>query len=241
MVSRATISTGQTFRLPAELSASIVGAVFPADREDVAGLLPDGLEPIRATPSRAALTVLAVRYDRVGTDTIEPYDEVGVLLPAVEAGTRTWPYLSVLRRGVSGYVWTLPVSTEPARAFGVDIWGYPKFVGEIDCWEEERTRRMTVRADGERVLSVTARRPPMLPARLSGYNFTVRDGQLLREETRLSGRAGVWPGGSTARLSGGDHPIGRELAAVDIGERPLCTIAADCTFEISEGRPVRTR
>lgn len=196
--------------------------------------------PIRATPSRAAVTVLAVRYDRVGEDTIEPYDEVGVLLPAVETGTRTWPYLSVLRRAVSGYVWTLPVSTEPARAFGVDIWGYPKFVADFECWEEGRTRRMTVSADGERVLSVTARRPPMLPAQLSGYNFTVRDDQLLREETRLSGRVGLWPGGATARLSFGDHPLGRELAAVDIGDRPLCTIAADCTFEINEGLPVQT-
>lgn len=239
MPSRVTVSTGQTFQLPVSLSASIVGAVYPADSGSVAAMLPTGLEPIRATPSRAALTVLAVRYDRVGRDTIEPYDEVGVLLPAVPTGTRTWPYVSVLRRGVSGYVWTLPVSTEPARAFGVDIWGYPKFVADFECWEEGRTRRTTVRADGERLLSITARRPPTVPARLSGYNFTVSDGRLLREETRLSGRVGVRPGGAATRLSFGDHPLGRELAAVDVGDRPLCTIAADCTFEIGEGTPAR--
>lgn len=234
-----TISTGHTFQLPAQLSATIVGAVFPADRDAVAQLLPAGLQPIRATRRRAAMTVLAVRYDRVGADTIEPYDEVGVLFPAVESGTRTWPYLSALRRGTSGYVFTLPVSTEPARAFGVDIWGYPKFVADFDLRDEGRTRHATVTADGADVVVFKAQRPPTIPARLSGYNYTVDDDRLLREKTRLSGSVGIWPRGhATVRF--GDHPVGQQLADVEIGERPLYAVAADCEFEIARGVAVKT-
>jgi hypothetical protein len=238
MARRVTVSTGQTFRLPARLSATIAGAVFPAARADVATLLPDGLEPIRATPDRAALTVLAVRYDRVGEDTIDPYDEVGVIVPAVESGTQTRPYLSVLRRAVSGYVFFLPVSTGPAKAFGVDIWGYPKIVADLDLDDDGRRRRATVTADGQRVLSVAVRRPPTVPARLSGYNYTVKDGHLLRERTRLSGRVGAWPYSLRASLAFGEHPVGRRLSEVDVGDRALLRVAADCEFEIEAGMPV---
>jgi len=240
MTQKETISTGHTFELPAKLSASIVGAVFPADSGDVAALLPTGLEPIRATRTQAAVTVLAVSYDRVGDDTIDPYDEVGVLLPAVETGTRTWPYLSALRRGVSGYVYTLPVSTEQARAFGVDIWGYPKLVADIDLRDEGKTRHATVTADSRHVLSFEARRPPTVPAKLSGYNYTVKHDQLLREETRLSGRAGIWPR-HRATLRFGAHPVGQHLAAVEIEDRPLYTVAASCDFKISAGSEARSQ
>lgn len=238
MTDPVTVSTGQTFELPVTLSATIAGAVFPADRSDVASLLPSGLEPVGTRADRAAMTVLVVRYDRVGRETIPPYDEVGVLFPAVERGTRTVPYLSVLRRPVSGYVHTLPVTTEPARAFGVDVWGYPKLIAEIDVTDEGRTRSATVRSDEGTLLSVSIRRPRTVPARLSGYNFTVKNDELFREPTRLRGRVGAWFGGEDGSLSFGEHPIGRELSGVGVGKTPLLRLAADCEFTIGAGEPL---
>lgn len=232
------LSTGHDIEIPARLSATIAGAVFPADREGVADLLPAGIEPIRATPNRAAVTLLAVSYDRVGEDAIAPYDEVAVLLPAVEAGTRTVPYLSALTRGVSGYVWFLPVTTEPAKAFGVEVWGYPKVVADIEMTDDGRTRRAAVTVDDEEVLRFAIARPRTVPLALSGYNYTVREGRLLRERTRLRGRVGVWRGGPGAAVRFGDHPRGRELAPLDIGDRPLVRVAADCEFVIEDGVPL---
>ncbi|MFW5956040.1 MAG: acetoacetate decarboxylase family protein [Halorhabdus sp.] len=237
MTETVTISTGQTFEVPVSLSATIAGAVFPAALTDVQTLLPDGLEAVRVADDWGAVTVLAVRYDRVGEGTIDPYDEVGVLIPAVEAGRRTVPVLSLLRRPVSGYVFTLPVTTEPARAFGVDVWGYPKLVADIDLIDDGRTRTATVTAEDQRLLSFSVQRPPTVPARLSGYNFTVRNEQLLREPTRLRGRVGAWPWSARASVSFGEHPISRRLSAVDIGDRALLRLAADCEFTIGAGRP----
>jgi hypothetical protein len=233
-----TVSTGHTFELPVSLSATIAGAVFPADRDAILNLLPSGLEPVGTRADRAALTVLVVRYDRVGAETILPYDEVGVLLPAVEAGARTVPYLSVLRRPVSGYVYTLPVTTEPARAFGVDSWGYPKLVADIDVTDEGRTRTATVTVDGTELLTAAVQRPPTVPIRLSGYNFTEQNGELLREATALRGRAGAWPASTRASVSFGKHPIGQRLREVDLGDRVVLRLAADCEFMIGPGEPL---
>ncbi|CCQ34398.1 Acetoacetate decarboxylase protein [Halorhabdus tiamatea SARL4B] len=238
MTESITVSTGQTFELPVSLSATIAGAVFPADRAAVEELLPTGLEPVGTRADRAAMTVLVVRYDRVGRETIPPYDEVGVLFPAVEAGTRTVPYVSLLRRPASGYVHTLPVTTEPARAFGVDVWGYPKLVATIDVTDEGRTRRATVTTAEGTLLSVSIRRPPTVPARLSGYNFTIKDDKRLREPTTLRGRVGGWFGGKGASLSFGEHPTGRQLDDIGVGTEPLFRLAADCEFTIGAGEPL---
>ena len=240
MTETVTVSTGHTFELPVTLSATIAGAVFPADRADVAALLPTGLDPVGTRADRAAMTVRAVRYDRVGDETIPPYDEVGVLFPAVEAGTQIIPYLSVLRRPVSGYVHTLPVTTEPARAFGVEIWGYPKLVADIDVTDEGRARSATVTTEERRLLSVSIRRPRTVPARLSGYNFTVRDDELLREPTALRGRVGAWFGNKGGSVSFGEHPIGQELNGVTVGESPLLRLTADCEFTIGAGVPLES-
>ncbi|WP_136687744.1 acetoacetate decarboxylase family protein [Halorhabdus amylolytica] len=239
MTETVTVSTGHTFELPVTLSATIAGAVFPVDRVDVAALLPAGLDPVGTRADRAAMTVLTVRYDRVGDETIQPYDEVGVLFPAIEAGTRTVPYLSLLRRPASGYVHTLPVTTEPARAFGVDIWGYPKLVADIDVTEGRTQSAIVITGEGT-LLSVSIRRPPTVPARLSGYNFTIRDDELLRAPTTLRGRVGAWFGGERGSLSFGEHPIGRELAEIDIDERPLFRLAADCEFTIGTGESLES-
>ncbi|WP_181684703.1 acetoacetate decarboxylase family protein [Halorhabdus salina] len=233
-----TVSTGHTFELPVSLSATIAGAVFPADRDDLLGLLPVGLQPVGMRSDRAALTVLIVRYDRVGDETISSYDEVGVLIPAVEAGRRTVPFVSLLRRPVSGYVYTLPVTTEPARAFGVDIWGYPKLVVNIDVTDDGRTRTARVTADGTELLTASIQRPPTVPIRFSGYNFTESDGELLREPTALRGRAGAWPASSRASVSFGDHSIGQRLSDVELGDRAVLRLAADCAFTIGPGEPV---
>lgn len=235
MTASITVSTGHTFDLPVTLSATIAGAVFPADRAAVCDLLPSGLEPVGTRADRAAMTVLVVRYDRVADGTIDPYDEVCVLFPAVETGTTTVPYVSLVRRLASGYVYALPVTTEPARAFGVDVWGYPKRVADIDVTDAGRTRSATVTVDGERMLSTSIRRPPTVPARLTGYNVTVQDDRLHRVPTSLRGRVGGWPASRRASVAFGDHPIGRSLASVDVGDRTVLRLAADCTFTIGAG------
>lgn len=235
-----TLSTGETVTLPLSTDATVYGAIFSADRGAVADLLPRGLEPIRATPRRAAVTFLAVEYHRIGDDAMVPYDEFSVMFPAVQTGEQSWPFASLLTHGASGYVWYLPVTTEPATALGVDIWGYPKEVAEIDHDDHVAGRRTTVRADGQDVITLDVEQAPAVDQRQAGASYTVKDGTLLRESLTLDGDLGGWPYSGQARWELGDHPRADRLRDLDMGSRALARLWFDGEFVIGAGEPVET-
>lgn len=235
----AVLSTGHRVMLPLSTHATITGAVFSASKAAIASLLPNGLKPIRATPTRAAVTFLCVEYDRIGYDTaIDPYNEFGVLLPAIPEDKQTVPYASLLTHGVSGYVEYLPVTTEPARALGVDIWGYPKEVAEITHRDEGSVRHTSVRVDGERLIDIAIDRPPQLPWRQSGVSYTEQNGTVLRERLELDGRLGMWPYSDRVDYVFGEHPRAQALSTLDLGDRALLRFAADAEFRIHEGEAI---
>ena len=233
------LSTGHEVDLPLSTHATMTGAVLSASPDAVHELLPTGLTPIRATPGRAAVTFLCVDYDRIGYGSdITPYNEFGVLIPAVHDDSRTLPYVSVLTRGVTGYVWHLPVTSEPATALGVDIWGYPKEVADITHDDDGSTRHTSVHLDGQHLIDVTVDRPPTFSRTDSGVSYTTKNGHVLREELGLDGEIGVWPYSSSVSYTLGDHPRAERLRELDLSERALLRFAADTEFVIHEGERV---
>lgn len=236
------LSTGQTVEFPVTLEATMLGAAFAAPRERVAALLPDGVRPIRATADgRAAVTLLSVEYHRVGVEGIDPYDEFAVVVPAVHGSTLTVPYLSALNRATSGYVWFLPVTTEPAKALGVDVWGYPKVVGDIAHQDEGDRRRTTVAVDGERVLALEVARPPSIDRRDDGYTYSVRDGELLYTPTEVDGALGAWPYSGAASVSFGSHDRAAPLDRLDLGGRALARVSVEGEVVFHAGEPIDSR
>jgi hypothetical protein len=234
-----TLSTGHQVDLPLSTDATMTGVVLSASPEAVSELLPRGLTPIRATRNRAAVTFLCVDYDRIGHDAgITPYNEFGILLPAVPEGSGTLPYVSVFTQGVSGYVWYLPVTSEPAKALGVDIWGYPKEVADITHDDDGSTRHTSVNVDGQHLIDVTIDRPPTFSQHDTGVSYTTKDGSLLREKLENDGEIGVWPYSSKLSYTLGDHPRAERLKELDLSDRALMRFAADVEFVIHEGEPI---
>lgn len=230
------LSTGHEVDLPLSTQATITGAVLSASPNAVRDLLPAGLTPIQATPNRAAVTFLCVDYERIGYDSgIEPYNEFGVMIPAVHDDSRALPYVSVFTRGVTGYVWHLPVTSQPAKALGVDIWGYPKAVADITHDDDGSTRRTSVRIDGEELIDITIDRPPMFSRSDVGVSYTIKDGAILREQTELNGEIGFWPYSGKVSYTLGDHPRAQRLKQLDLSDRALLRVAADTEFVIHEG------
>lgn len=240
------LSTGEVVDLPLSTRATMVGATFSADRERAAGLLPDGLSALPTGPGRAAVTFLSVEYHRVGTrGEFEPYGEFGVLVPAALGETvdksplADLPLAGELPRGVGGYVWYLPVTTEPARALGTEVWGYSKVVADVSFADRGRVRRTTVTVDGDRLLTLDVRRPRTVSASVSGRSYTEKNGQLLSEPLELDGELGAWAlGGADYDL--GDHPRADRLRDLDMGSRPLLRFAGDVEFVIGPGEVVNT-
>lgn len=234
------LTTGEIVEVPLSTVASLVGAVLPAERGAVAERLPDGLAPVRLGQDRAAVGVLAVAYDRIGDDAMEPYDEFAVVFPAVE--TRSGgPLGGLLTRGIGGYVWYMPVTTEPGRALGTEVWGYPKVVADVTHDDRGRTRHTTVREDGQTVVETAIDRPQSVIPEVTGYTYSMRDGDLLRAELELRGEVGVWPAAGGVSYSLGDHPRAETLRSLGIGDEAVVRLTLDGEFVIHRGDPVRER
>lgn len=229
-----TLSTGQTVRLPLETAATVTGALLSADREAVAPLLPDGLRPIGTTPGRAAVGVLAVEYHRIGDGAVRPYDELAVVLAAT-------PERSILRGlttgRVGGYVHSLPVTTEPARALGAEVWGFPKTVARVSHHNEGGRRTTSVVEDGDHVLTVDIDRPRTVPWSFGTTSYTVQDGRLESLPVELDGRIGVAPL-SDVEVMLGCHERAETLRSLDLSERAIARFAFEGGITYGAGQPV---
>src|SRR5687768_14632859 len=116
-------STGGRLRLPLRYpDSSTFDARFSAPTATVQAVLPSRLlVPREVAPGQAAVGVTAFAHRRTDVGT---YHEFGVFIPVAyrpHGGSDE----------VTGaYCAFLPVTTEEARAAGVDVWGFPKFVAE---------------------------------------------------------------------------------------------------------------
>lgn len=223
-----TLSTGHEVTLPLRAEARVVGAAFPASRRAVEERLPAGLSPVRVAPGRAAVAFLAVDYRRVAVPGLDPYDEFGVVVPVTPSSSAGW--------GLGGYVDCLPVTTEPARALGTEVWGYPKVVAAVDIDHGRRRTRATVHVDGERLATLVVRRPPTLRTTVRGRSYTLHEGRLLAERVRLRGSVGAWPLSRAAAVDLG--PAAADLRRFAPGDRALLRVAGDGAVRVGHGDPV---
>lgn len=213
-----------------------MGAVFSVPREPVEGLLPEGLRPIRVPGGNAAVAFLSVEYHRIGDGAIDPYDEFAVVLPAVPDSMGSFPSLATLNRALGGYVWYLPVTTEPAKALGVDVWGFPKTVADVTPEDNGSRRRTTVTVDGERFVTFKVARPPSLSARITSYAYVRKDGELQCVPSEVDAEMGVWPFSEKVSIAFGDHHRAEPLRELDISGRALARLSVEGEVRFHPGK-----
>lgn len=232
-----TLSTGQTVSVPLETEASIAGVLLSTSTA-VEGLLPETLQAVRLTPTRSAVLLLSVEYHRIGDGEIEPYNEVGIMIPTVPESASTLPVVSGLSRALGGYVWQLPVTTAPGCTLGREIWGYPKSVAEIDISTTDRITQTTLAVDGEHVLSLAVERPPTRPVTLSTASYTMANGECCRTGLEFDGQLGMRPLSRRVDWELGSHPWAETLASLALGSRALARFGGECLFRIGQPQPV---
>lgn len=203
-------------------------AHFPAPVARLRELLPSPrLEPALLMPGTGLLTLAAFEYRDLAC--FPPYNEFAVCIPVQYEPAINVPALPLLWPQWSGtfglYVHHLPVTTEAAREFGVEVWGYPKFVAEIRFEETDQARRCLLRAQGKDILTLEVEKMPTRERSLNYYSYTVKNEQLLKTHIEVQGEAGMvrFKGGATFAL--GEHPIAAELAALGAGEK-----ASECLY-----------
>ncbi|MGY1639924.1 acetoacetate decarboxylase family protein [Geodermatophilus sp. SYSU D00703] len=217
----------RTLRLPLRYSDnSCFASVHTASAAAVAAALPAGpLRPVRWADGRALLSVAAFRYRAVTTADdpprlLAPYGELSVA--AVVTRGPAPRVLPLLRRSLPLFVLHLPVTTAEARDAGAALWGFPKFVADMDFTEEPTTRRLTVAEGGARLLSLTVRAAgPVVPDRRPAVMYSERDGRLVETRVPMAGRLRLGLGPASGGLELGDHPVAGQLRRLDVSPAPL--------------------
>ena len=224
------LSTGVRIGLPVRYyDWSWMNAIFPAPAAKVQLLLPSKkLKPLLLMPGTAMVALTAMEYRQLAD--VGPYNEfsIGVLVQCEP--TINVPGLPLLFNPLLSprwyenfgvYIHHLPVTTKEAYDFGVEIWGYPKFVAEISFEDIDQIHRCRLRAEGKDIVTLEVKKLATKARRISLYSYTVKNGQLLKTPIQTQGEYGIakFPGGASYIL--GDHPIAEELKTLGMGKNAV--------------------
>jgi Acetoacetate decarboxylase (ADC) len=221
---------GEDVTIPVEVrdaSAHMASFLVPAAAaQDLIGY--SGLEVAEPLPGRAVCSVAFMRY--VESD-LGPYHELAVAFlvrhKGMEAASGFTKSAEVVRGFLGAFIHQLPVNQTFTLEAGRGIWGFPKFLSDIDLDVTGPVARCTLRHDGDFVLSLAIRPGVPMPARRSSVDaYSHADGVLRRTAWSMSPR-GVRgrPGG--AKLTLGDHPIAKELVGLGLPRRAAFTSTID--------------
>jgi len=227
--SRYTIQ-GQEITIPVEVrdaSAHMASFLVPAPAaQDLIGS--SGLDVAEPLPGRAVCSIAFMRY--LDSD-LGPYHELAVAFlvrhKGMEPASAFTKSAEVARGFLGAFIHQLPVNQEFTLEAGRGIWGFPKFLADIDIDVTGPVARCTLRHDGDFVLSLAVRPGVRMPARGSSVDaYSIADGVLRRtawsmEPVGVRGR----PGG--AALVVGDHPIAKELRTLGLPKRAAFSSTMD--------------
>lgn len=221
--SRPPVFTG---KLPAYYPDNTTMTVtFTASTAKVRRYLPHReMHPVELYPGRCLIGFTAFEYR---SSEVGPYNELGIAI-IITYGRRSVPGLHVLRsllkKEVSAYIWHLPVTTEPARIAGVEIYGYPKILAGIDFKRGDGRIECALSVDGEHVLTLKGKALPGTRGKWLRYRtYSLKSGIPLCTNIYADPAEFAQSlGGSSASIEvAPGHPIGRELADIGLGTRPV--------------------
>jgi len=223
-----TVKAGKTsFKLPILYSRDDAFLSFhTADMGRIKSLMPtETLQPLRAPGGRALVGLVAFNYFDT---TIGPYGEVGVFVPVVFGKMPVLPVLPALLEsrypGFGNVVMHLPVTLQAARDAGRGVWGYPKFVSQMEWDFTPEYQECRLSEAGQDILTLRVAkegRPKRDTNPLTTYS--VLDGNLIKTVIEQRGIAcsKLRPRGCALEL--GHHPVANELREWDLSTEPVAS------------------
>jgi len=214
-----------TFELPILYFRDDAFLLFhTADLDQARALMPsDKLHPVRVSPRRTLLGVVAFNY--IDTS-IGPYGEVGIVLPVVYGKRPPLPILpGIIEAKYPGFgmlVLHLPVTKETARDAGRGIWGYTKFVSDMRFRHTPEYLQCRLSEGGAKILTLrVARRGLVIKDEKPLITYSVKEGNLIKTSIpqRAIYRLSLNPRGSLLEL--GNHPAAETISRLDISQKPV--------------------
>jgi hypothetical protein len=183
------------------------------------------LHPVEVMPGRCLVAFSAFEYRQ--TDD-EPYNEASVSLLTTYGARPQPPLLPLVRmlraRTIPSYVWQLPVTGEQTRAGGVDLFGYPKFLADIEISTGPRSVACSLSVGGTRLLRMEGPILATRPGRPLRYLTYAAEGDSLVAAGVLVNPKEIaesWVRSSASLALGAGHPVCDALHAIALGRTPL--------------------
>lgn len=217
-------------------------AMFTADLDKLRAAMPsDRLSPIVAGRGRGLLGIGAFNYLETSA---EPYGEVGVVVPVVH-GRRAVPFLPALLDSIwPGYglvVLHLPVTRRLARDAGRDVWGFTKFLADMQFQNTPEFQECRLEEGGDHILTLqVVKRGIPVPDGRPAVLYSVKENALVRTTIpqRAVTRFAYGAGGSSLVL-GETHPVARSIRELGVELRPVSTrYFLDRTAILPEGEVI---
>lgn len=204
---------------------SSMTAAFLASTKEVRKLLPDpDMHPLEVFPGRCVVTFSAFEYR---DSDIDPYNEfsIGFL---ISHGKKRLPSVQLLKEYIKNsyqaYVWQLPVTTEIARWGGVELYGFPKFIADIDFTRKQKTLSCTLSHNGKHVLTLEGKvlktTKKEKPLRYRAYS-TIKNKPLCANVYTNPIEYGQSLLPNSAKLTLGEHEIAQRLRTLKLSKFPI--------------------
>jgi len=214
--------TGGTCEVPIlyrDVFAAI--GVFTAPTLKLKELLPTSkLVPAEMYPGKGLLGFLAADYRDTS---IGHYKEFIIMVPVRYRPRFNPPLFPVLRMSASlsfeVFIWQLPLTSEVGLHAGIDIWGFPKFLADIDFSEDEDTVSCSLSEEGEEILTLEVKKNPARMKTYFDYTiFSVKERELLRTHVNgISSNLGRSFRPGRAHLTLGEHALSRRIREIAPG------------------------
>ena len=217
---------GRAVTLPVEVRRAASWTVqYAVDLAAAQRLLdPTGLQAAEALPGKGMVSLSFIRYE---DSDLDAYNEVAFALVVrrhdAPPASRVARWLEVQRGRFGVYIHRLPVNQSFTLEAGRAIWGYPKFLADIDIVSDGESATCTLRHDGAHVLTLTARGGGVLPmpAKVAPtYTFSESLLRMTAWQVRWEGARARRRG---ATLALGDHPMSEEIRSLGLPKAPLLT------------------
>jgi hypothetical protein len=198
---------------------------FSADAEAVRNQLPaDDLHPVLWPGGRAVVAIVAFNY--FDTSLVR-YGEIGIC-PVCTYGHQAPPLLPLLLEAryptFGAFVLHLPVTSLIARDGGRVLWGYAKFVSDMDFEKRPAYQRVRLAEGGAHILTLTVQQRGLpLKDNRPIITYSVHGDKVLRTvvPSRAVYQLGVLPGSGSVEL--GDHPVADQLRGLDLSPTAILT------------------
>jgi hypothetical protein len=184
-------------------------AGFPVPTDRIKRVLPsDRLKPVELMPGKSAVALVALEYGHI--DGLAPYNEFTAMVSVMYHMVDSAP-------GLHGYyVLHQYVTTEEARQIGIELYGYPRIIADIDFEEGDKVRRCQVLAQGKDIITLEVKKLATNQLSWDMDFYSVKGKELLRSHIQGSGQQGISGNKGEALFTLGNHPVADKLQALKI-------------------------